>query len=167
MANAPVVRISLKTKSSFGQFPDQYIDVCAMWDGEYGISGKFSDGSYVGGSGYGYRIDAILFAGGITAEPNNVWLNGKMTDDGVTLWVKSRNTKETANFITATEGEYGLRGQFAEGVTGVRFTAISDSGNEETFTVTPENVFINGRMTETVAATDAVTQTISADDVPF
>lgn len=127
----------------------------------------FSDGSFIGGSGYGYRIDAILFEGGITAEPSNVWLNARMTDNGLALLVRSKSTREEVDFITQMEGDEDWQGRFAEGVTGVRFTAISDSGNQETFTVTPENVFVNVNTVKAVAATDTVTQTISADDVPF
>lgn len=145
----PTVRISLKTKNNFEALPGTWVDLCALWDGQYGVTGSFSDGKYIGGSGYGYRIDSIDVAVNhsvVTVTPDQIWLNGKVEDDYVSLWMKSRDTKACVNLLTATDGEYGLSGQFDPAVRTIRFTMISDSGNEESFTVTTDQVFVNGKL---------------------
>lgn len=167
----PDVKIYLKTKNNFEAFPGQYVDVGALWDGDFGLGGRWSDGKYIPSGGYGIRLDSItamVDGHSLNIPTDSVYLNGKIEGEGVALWIKSKDTSKCVQFLTATEGEYGLRGQFAECIQGIRFTAISESGTEESFTVTPSQVFVNGSLNSTgEAATQPAEVPAASSDIPF
>jgi len=173
----PRVKIVLKTKGNFEQFADQRVRVAALWDGDYGISGSFDDGSWIPSGGYGTRIDTInllIDGNAVQVPPSSVYLNGKVEDGNVTLWVKSKDSGQTVNLMTLSEGEYGLSGEFSKEVSSITFTAISESGAEEVITLTPAQCFVNGYLNEVsteaaVQPNDAVIEAaaVAADNIPF
>lgn len=174
---SPRVKISLKTKNNFKEHANQYVGIAALWDGDYDLSGSFSDGRWIPDNGFGYRVDSISMTvdgNKVTVDPRTVYLNGKVENETVSLWVKSKDSGKTVNLATLTEGEYGLSGSFSGSVDAINVSVVSSDASEMQVSIKPDDCFLNGYLNE--PSSEAAVQpnekviaaaAAAADDIPF
>jgi hypothetical protein len=93
MANRPAIQGWVRSKDT-----GKNINIFAFWDGEYGLSGKFSDDVV--------SINVTTQTGElITIEPNQVYLNGKLEAQYLATELSTPKPSATPNVSAPTADE--------------------------------------------------------------
>lgn len=171
----PIIRSSIKTRSSYEAMPDTFVNFATFWRNEDNgyISGQFSDGWRPEGK-EGFRIISINTKDQ-KINPATCYLNATIEDGSGRSWIKDKSTGDTVSlfkFDTKLVGE-AVRfenASFYKGIQSVTFERISPEGATQELTVGVEDVFVNGvvKDTDLVATSSRYSdETVLDSNIPF
>ena len=150
MSNRPVLRLIVKTRTSFEARPNSFMNLATFWKNDNGyISGKLADAKWSPEGKDKFGVTSICLKDGVI-QPDDVWVNAKIEQEKGRVWVKTKDGGETTSLFSFTlkrleDGSVRVDNYtFADGVTSINFRVVEPSGNEIALEVPVGEMFLNG-----------------------
>lgn len=149
MSKQPILRVLVKTKSTFEDNPNSWMNLCTMWQGDNGyISGKFADGSWSPAGKPKFAVTNLIRTKEVL-KPAEYWLNAKIEGNEGRIWIKHREDGENVSICNFTfkdvDGKVRIDDyNWNRSMKAIAFEVIQPDGEVENYEIPVNEMFLNG-----------------------
>lgn len=166
MSNTPTLRLLVKTKTTFEELPNSWLNLCTMWTNENGyISGRFADGSWSPTGKPKFAVTNLIRTKEVL-KPAEFWLNAKIEGNEGRIWIKNKEDGENisiANFtFKMVDGKVRVDDySWNRSMKAIAFEVTQPDGETQNYEIPVAELFLNG------TAEITLPETADFSGVPF